>query len=289
MAITRLGLGGFSRAALTTSTAIVASLATWAWTPAPATVAADRTVAANLAQWSWSANAAGVSSTSTISANLAQWSWTPNTASVALERTIAANLAQWSWSANTAGVTTDADTAIAANLAQWAWTPNAAGVASTSTISANLAQWSWSANGATVQFDVDIAANLAQWSWTANAVDVASSANVFRTGDAQTQALADLATFIDDTGAYGSIGEWMDLEMGFAESVFIGATELGGIFDDDSASGGDRLGPRVMMKTSDIVDNSIDQGTALDIRSRTFYVRGVQRDGTGISTVVLEE
>ena len=273
--------------------------------------AAATVVVANLAQWAWTANAADVASTSTISANLAQWSWTPNTATVALERSISANLAQWAWTPNTAGVSTDAAISISANLAQWSWTPNTAtvaadrtisanlaqwtwsantaGVASTSTIGANLAQWSWSANGATVQFDVDIAANLAQWSWTANAADVASSANVFRTGDAQTQALADLATFIDDTGAYGSIGEWMDLEMGFAESVFIGATELGGIFDDDSASGGDRLGPRVMMKTSDIVDNSIDQGTALDIRSRTFYVRGVQRDGTGISTVVLEE
>lgn len=132
------------------------------------------------------------------------------------------------------------------------------------------------------------------WTYAAWGVDVwdpnlTVPTLTYRTGDAQTQAIADLATFIDDTGAYGSIGEWLDLEMGFAESVFVGSTELGGIFDDHSTAGGDRLGPRVMMKTGDIVDNSIDQGTALTIRSRTFYVRGVQRDGTGISTVILEE
>ena len=111
----------------------------------------------------------------------------------------------------------------------------------------------------------------------------------YRTGAAQAQAVADLATFIDTVGAYGTIGEWLDLEMGFAESVFTGSTELGGIFDDDSYSGGERDGPRVMMKTDDIDTYSIDQGSVLTIRSRTFYVRGVQRDGTGISNVVLEE
>ena len=125
--------------------------------------------------------------------------------------------------------------------------------------------------------------------WADGVWDPDASVGTYRTGAAQVQAIADLATFIDDTGAYGSIGEWLDLEMGFAESVFKGSTELGGIFDDHSAGGGERLGPVVIMKTGDIVDNSIDQGTALKIRSRTFYVRGVQRDGTGISTVILEE
>ena len=267
MAITRLGLGGFSRASLITSTAIVASVASWTWTPAQASISLERTISANLAQWSWTANTAGVSTDAdiSVSANLAQWSWTPNTASVALERTISANLAQWSWTAN------------------------AAGVDSVSNIATNLAQWSWTTNSATVQFDAAIVANLAQWTWTPNTAGVSSSANVFRTGDAQAQAIIDLATFIDDSGAYGTIGEWMDLDMGFAESVFIGSTELAGIFDDYSVAGGDWDGPKVIMKTGDIDDNGIDQGSAIDIRSRTFYVRGVQRDGTGIPTVVLEE
>ena len=115
-----------------------------------------------------------------------------------------------------------------------------------------------------------------------------------QTGDAQAWAILDLPAFFGDTAeAFAELttdlDTWMDLDMGFAESVFIGVTELAGIFDDDSIGGSERLGPLVMMKTSDIVDNSIDQGSALTIRTRTFYVRGVQRNGTGISTVVLEE
>ena len=135
------------------------------------------------------------------------------------------------------------------------------------------------------------------WTYAAWGVDVwdpAIAVPTGQTGDAQIWALTDLAAFID-TGAVQlaelstDLDTWIDFDMGFAESVFIGATELSGIFDDDSTSGGDRRGPVVMMKTSDIVANSIDQGSALTIRVRTFYVRGVQRDGTGISTVILEE
>jgi len=123
--------------------------------------------------------------------------------------------------------------------------------------------------------------------WADGVWDPDAAAQVGRTGAAQVQALADLAIFLGDVGDV--VSDWMGIEMGFAESVFTGATELAGIFTDHSVAGGERYGPRVILKTSDVVDYSIDQGSALTIRTRTFYVRGVQRDGTGISAVILEE
>ena len=114
-----------------------------------------------------------------------------------------------------------------------------------------------------------------------------TAGNVTTTGIAQVYALSDLDYFINETTT--DISVFVDLNMGFAESVFLGATEMSGIFDDHSVAGGERVGPLARMKTSDIDDNSIAQGTQLSIRSRAFFVRGVQRDGTGISVVVLEE
>ena len=128
--------------------------------------------------------------------------------------------------------------------------------------------------------------------WASGVWSATISVGTPQTGAAQAFAITDLDAFFNDDAASvlaADLNTWMDLDMGFAESVFKGATELAGIFDDDSAAGGERLGPMVRLKTSDITDNSIDQGTALTIRTRSFIVRGVQRDGTGVCVVVLEE
>ena len=123
MAVTRLGLSGTPRAALKTSTVIVASLASWTWTPLAATVAVDRSVTANLAQWEWTPLQASVSVENSISASLAQWEWTTNAASVSLTRQVTGSLAQWEWTALQADVTvTPTAVDVEANLAQWQWT-----------------------------------------------------------------------------------------------------------------------------------------------------------------------
>tara|TARA_R110000803_G_scaffold107227_2_gene175383 strand:- start:6586 stop:7035 length:450 start_codon:yes stop_codon:yes gene_type:complete len=137
------------------------------------------------------------------------------------------------------------------------------------------------------------------WTYAAWGVDVwdpdaAEVVLTYQTGDAQSWAITDIAAFMSVGDVQlaelaTDLDAWMDYDMGFAESVFLGVTEMAGIFDNDSYGGGDRLGPIVKMKTQDIIDNSIDQGSTLTIRTRTFIVRGVQRDGTGISTVILEE
>ena len=134
------------------------------------------------------------------------------------------------------------------------------------------------------------------WDVGAWAVDAwqATASLTYTTGAAQTFALSDLDVFMTDGADYfteiaSDLDTWIDSNMGFAESVFSGATEMSGIFDDHSTAGDVLDGPRIVMKTSDIVDNTIDQGSVLTIRSRTFHVAGVQRDGTGVSTVVLVE
>jgi len=117
---------------------------------------------------------------------------------------------------------------------------------------------------------------------------------VVTTGAAQQYALSDLDAFLPDGAVVlpelaSDLDTWLDLNMGFAESIFIGSTELAGIFDDHSTAGEFLDGPKVRLKTTDIVDNSIDQGSILTIRTRTFHVAGVRRDGTGVAVVMLTE
>jgi hypothetical protein len=75
----------------------------------------------------------------------------------------------------------------------------------------------------------------------------------------------------------------------FGESLSFGAVALVGIFNKDSYEGGDLGGPRVLLKTADIDAHGIDQGTVLAIRGIDYAVVGVQRDGVGVSTIVLNE
>ena len=131
MAITRLGLSGTPRPALSAgdAVAIAANLAQWDWTPLAASVAADKVVVGNLAQWAWTPLSAGVVSESTINASLAQWQWTPLAADISLATSVTTTASQWAWTALPADVSTAAaEITVSANLAQWSWSGLSAGV-----------------------------------------------------------------------------------------------------------------------------------------------------------------
>lgn len=101
--------------------------------------------------------------------------------------------------------------------------------------------------------------------------------HVFLQGRLVTQAEADLAVFFDPALC------------GFEEHLRHDQDTLLCIFDDWSVEGGELDGPRCLVRTSDVKNQPIARGDLVQIRSRTFEVAGIQRDGVGTSTLVLLE
>ena len=75
--------------------------------------------------------------------------------------------------------------------------------------------------------------------------------------------------------------------MSFGETITFGVNTMNGIFDADSAPGGEREGPRVRLRTSDVDLYTIVQGSVLTIRSSNYVVEGLQPDGVGSTMVIL--
>lgn len=79
----------------------------------------------------------------------------------------------------------------------------------------------------------------------------------------------------------------------FATSITYNSNVIKGIFDDaykgiNMATGEiESTDPQVVVKTSDVSD--IEHGNNLVISSTTYYVIGIQPDGTGLTTLILSK
>lgn len=77
----------------------------------------------------------------------------------------------------------------------------------------------------------------------------------------------------------------------FAVSITYNSATIKGIFDDEYKAVNQLTGeveataPQVVVKTSDI--SGIAHGNPLTINSTTYYVIGIQQDGTGLTTIIL--
>ena len=83
---------------------------------------------------------------------------------------------------------------------------------------------------------------------------------------------------------------FFDTDSGFATSATVGATSIPVIFDNgyQSALGGivESTGPQCVAQSADV--SSVVQGTSITIGGTGYTVRGVQPDGTGVTTLQLE-
>lgn len=90
--------------------------------------------------------------------------------------------------------------------------------------------------------------------------------------------------FVEDLSVF------FDTASGFAQSATVDGDTFPVIFDNgyQSALGGlvESTGPICQAKTADV--STVVQGATITIASTDYRVRGVQPDGTGITTLVLE-
>ena len=75
----------------------------------------------------------------------------------------------------------------------------------------------------------------------------------------------------------------------FATTVTVKSTQLSAIFDHDYAEEFETEGefPMLVCKTADL-PNDLAHGDSVTIGSSTYKVVGIQSDGTGVTTLVLE-
>lgn len=79
----------------------------------------------------------------------------------------------------------------------------------------------------------------------------------------------------------------------FAVSITYNSTTIKGIFDDEykgvNALTGEieATAPQAIVKTSDV--SGIAHGNTLTINSTTYYVIGIQQDGTGLTILILSK
>lgn len=65
--------------------------------------------------------------------------------------------------------------------------------------------------------------------------------------------------------------------MSFGETITFGGTDYDGIYDDYS----DADGPKVRMKTADVVSAGIAQGSVITVRFQALEVMAIRQDGVG--------
>lgn len=84
---------------------------------------------------------------------------------------------------------------------------------------------------------------------------------------------------------------FFDTTSGFAQSATVSGQSVPVIFDDgyQAALGGlvESTGPQCLARTSDVTD--VVQGSAITIDGTGYTVRGVQPDGTGVTTLLLHQ